>query len=837
GIDHSGASSLTLSGIQAYTGATTISGGSTLFLTGAGSIATSSGLAITSGTFDIAGGAGDKTIGALTGSGAITLGANTLNIASGSYGGIISGTGGIDHTGASSLTLTGINAYTGATTISGGATLFLSGAGSIATSSGLAITSGTFDIAAGTGDKTIGVLTGVGTITLGANTLNIASGSYGGAIGGTGGITKSTAGILTLTAANGYTGTTTITGGGTLALSGAASTLGASSPLSITSGTFDISAGAGGKTIGPLSGGGIITLGANTLTIPSGSYSGAIGGTGGITKSTGGTLTLSGTSTYSGATLISGGVLNLAGGDIGSSFVTISGGTSLTGDGTVGGVSNSSSIAPGASIGTIVISGSFTQTAGGTYDVEIEPGGGNDFLDISGTATLAGTLALDPLPGIYSAGTSFLVLEADGGLGGTQFDFFVESHPLDFEVVYTGTTVTILLPGGVIVFEGVIDGSDLKGNAKKIFDYIFCDDVSFIPPGRDLMDVTTVLAQLATEEFTKALIHMTPQQFKGLALTGQQNSMRVANAMLSRLNSFDYEWSQRCHQRAGNSVPHDMWVMPLGYYYNQNEREDQFGFDVRTYGVNVGTSLLFFDHLVLGMGLNYLYSDLHWAEDGGRANFDTISLTPTIGYISENFFINFLSLGGRTFYDVDRRIAFSSIKRIAHNDHKSWDLEQVLSGGYKYKLPRWVPMDLYLQPEVTLTYQNIIESGYQESGAKSLNLSVRNKTSSFFTSRIDLRLIEAIEIENSCIISSFRVGWLRYIPTTNGDYTSRLYKQATCEKNFTIETMDKTTDQLVVGVDLQASPDENLTFQISYEAAFGDHTSIQQGSARFQWDF
>ncbi|MDR2838499.1 MAG: autotransporter domain-containing protein [Azonexus sp.] len=127
---------LTLSKINTYTGATTISGG-TLALSGSGSIADSSGVAVASGaTFDISGATGGASIKNLSGGGSVALGGKTLTLApasGGSFSGVISGTGGGLTLDSDTFTLTGANAYTGLTTVNNGAILTFGGSTSALT--------------------------------------------------------------------------------------------------------------------------------------------------------------------------------------------------------------------------------------------------------------------------------------------------------------------------------------------------------------------------------------------------------------------------------------------------------------------------------------------------------------------------------------------------------------------------------------------------------------------------------------------------------------------------------------------------------------------------------
>lgn len=694
------------------------------------------------------------------------------------------------------------------------------------------ISSGSLELAVGAGPKIIGTLTGSGSgINLNGNTLSIPDGTFSGPISGGGQITKVSAGTLSLSGVSTYSGGTSILLG-TLIV-GADNTLGTGGII-LSGGTLQPSTSfVTSKSV---------SITANSgLHLPSGvdlEINGNITGGGNLLKSGGGKLTLSsGTNTYTGMTTLTGGRLALNNSSCGD--VTMSTGTFLEGSGIVSGdLFNAGTVSPGFSIGTIAVTGNYEQTLDGTYAVEIHPDGSSDLLDVTAVATLAGTLLLEPTPAVYDAGTTYTVLSASSIVN--DFTQFLETHPLDFTYDNTGTQILIT----VLFSEAIlpVDIDSLSGNAGAFAEYLFCSDGRFLPSSPDLREVINDLALLSPAAFKTELALLTPQQFRALPLTGLQNSMRTANAMLSRLSSHDFNWVERCRAQQGkdqdpNALPHDVWFQPIGYFYKQNERQDEFGFNVRTYGFSTGTSLVFWDHMVVGVGGNYLYSNLHFAKNSGKAKLDTVSVGPTIGYLTKNWFVNLLLLGGRTFYDVDRTIEFTGVKRTAHNDHKSWDAQATLSSGMRFKVPNAIQENFYLQPAANLSVISIFESGYQESGADSLNLSVQSKTSAFFKSQIDLRMIKDLHVKTVCLSPSLRVGWLKYVPLTNGDYVARLYGQDTCQSDFLTETFDKSTDQLVLGAELLTSPHDHLSFELAYEANIGDHYFVQEGTFRLQWDF
>ena len=94
--------------------------------------------------------------------------------------------------------------------------------------------------------------------------------------------------------------------------------------------------------------------------------------------------------------------------------VIVNGGT-LGGTGTLGPVTvNGGTLAPGNSIGTITVAGNLTFNSASTYQVEVSPTSA-DRTNVTGTASLAGTVQAIPLAGSFRSQT-YTILNATGGV-------------------------------------------------------------------------------------------------------------------------------------------------------------------------------------------------------------------------------------------------------------------------------------------------------------------------------------------------------------------------------------------------------------------------------------
>src|SRR5665213_87391 len=151
---------------------------------------------------------------------------------------------------------------------------------------------------------------------------------------------------------------------------------------------------------------------------------------------------LLGTGTFTTSTEVSSGFLHVDG-QLTSPTVTIDAAGKLGGTGTVvGNIVNNGTIAPGNSIGTLNVTGNYTQAAGSTYSMELNTVT-SDLLNITGTATIlpGTTVSVLAAIGAYTLGQQYTILTAALGVTGTYTTLTDNAPFVDFTLAYDANNV------------------------------------------------------------------------------------------------------------------------------------------------------------------------------------------------------------------------------------------------------------------------------------------------------------------------------------------------------------------------------------------------------------
>src|SRR5210317_345595 len=453
----------------------------------------------------------------------LSTGGGTINVVSGrtlTYGGVIDGTSTFYKSCAGTLILSGTNTNTGSTSITAG-TLRVTGAlddTAVSVSSGATYDVDATDAVANiSGEGTVDIASGV-TLTVGSNNLST---TLSGVISGDGNLIKVGTGRITLSGANDYTGSTTVSAGYLRAQHNTA--------LGTTAGNTNVANGAtleliGGITIGSgedltiigdgMSDGnylgalrnvsgtntyqGSITLSTSTSRIVSSdgtlnvsgniingsidliitgsgdtSISGVIGsGSGALSKRGSGILTLSGTNTYTGITTISAGTLSISA-DAGlgsiSSFdadrLTFNGGTLLITETIT--LNTNRGITLSTDGGTIHVANTKTVTYDGVITGSTTfTKDGNGILDLGGTNTYTGatTISDGELNVTGSLDATALTVSSGATYDSDTTDTIGSIAGAGNIEIATGTTLTVGGDNTDTTFSGVISQD---GNLTK----------------------------------------------------------------------------------------------------------------------------------------------------------------------------------------------------------------------------------------------------------------------------------------------------------------------------------------------------------------------------------
>jgi fibronectin-binding autotransporter adhesin len=318
----------------------------------------------------------------------------------------ISGGGTVSVVGGGGVIYEAPQSYVGGTVVSAGL-LQLGAGGSLANTGAVTINGGIFDLNGH--NQIVGPLSGTGgAIALGGGILTTSSDTstnLAASISGSGSLIKAGTGTLSLTGTNTYTDGTTISGGA----------------LQIGSG------GTGGSLTGNVTNNAALIFNRSDTV----AFASVISGSGSVAQAGTGTLILSAANSYTGATNVNAGTLNVTG-TIASSNIAVANGAILSGTGRVGSttIASGGTLTPGSSSapGALAVNGSLTLASGATYLDAVTPAAAS-LTNVSGTASLNGSFAASLSSGTYTVGQRYTVLTAAGGIGGTFASFTTVGVP------------------------------------------------------------------------------------------------------------------------------------------------------------------------------------------------------------------------------------------------------------------------------------------------------------------------------------------------------------------------------------------------------------------------
>jgi autotransporter-associated beta strand protein len=737
---------VTFPGVVSGTGALTQAGTGTTILTGANTY--SGGTTIAAGTLQIGnGGTAGSIIGDVTDNG--TLAFNRSDIVT--FPGVVSGTGALIQAGSGTTILTGANTYAGGTTIEAGT---------------LQIGNG------GTSGSIIGNVTDNATLAFNrADTV-----TFPGVISGTGSVVQAGPGTLVLPGANSY-------GGGTTLASG---TITVGNNGALGTGTLAMAAGTTLSFLGNTN----LTL-ANPITIsgdpfftpPSGTtqtLAGAISdgsAPGTLDMSGAGTLVLSATNTYSGATNVNSGILQVNGSIATSGLTSVNNGGTLLGTGTVGNtrINGGGVFAPGAPgvPGTsTAVAGNLTFQPGSTYLVQATVTTASR-ANVSGTATLSGgTVSVMAQPGVYRPSTNYTILNAAGGVSGafsgvtSNFAFLAPSLSYDPNDVFLTLQLTGFAAGAQTPNQYAV------GTAL---------DRSVATATGDFATVLSTLVGLGTQPGAAALNALSGQPWADFGTMNVNNSAMFMNALEQQManargvtgSGQRQALAQACEVEACDGTgPLSAWASALGGLGsvlgdgNASTLTYNFG------GAAAGIDYRFDPRFLVGIGTGYTHGTQWVNSFMGQGWSDSVSFAAYGSFAQSGFYLDALAGYAYSNNQLQRQLLIPGLQqRTATGSTGANQFLGQIEGGYKVDV--YAPAMASITPFGRFQISSVTQNAFSESGAQSLDLNVAQQTTNSQRTTIGADLASSIGLGNERKLDlAVRLGWQHEFADTGRPITA-----------------------------------------------------------------
>jgi autotransporter-associated beta strand protein len=655
------------------------------------------------------------------------------------------------------------------------------------------------------GAITVGSIAGPGNYLLGATMVTVGANGQsttvdgviadGGRSGGAGGgLTKAGAGTLTLSGANGYTGRTVVEAG--VLQAGAAGGFSAASAFTVHAGAL-LDLAAFDQEVGSLAGDGGVDLATARLTTGGDDsdtvFSGAIGGTGGVTKVGAGTFALAGVNGYGGATIVSDGELAVTG-SIAASAAQVAAGARLSGTGAIGSADISGTLARETDGGTMTVAGDLAFRQGSTFEVAaLQPGTGAPLVDVGGTATLTGA-ALVLSPGsafVGPIGSSYRLITADAVVGTFDFPAY-DLVFLDVGLAYATDGVDLAIERNAVAFDAVADTRNQAAAARGL---------ESVGSG----DLYRAVAWSQSEAEARDAFD---------SISGEVHASAANRVVLQAVATRDRLLSTA---PAGPSDPYSrLWIMPHGQIGDVDSNGNAAGYGWREAGVLAGADREVLDGWRAGVAVGYAEGTMDVDARASSARLRSITAGAYGAGDAGGLRLTFGGLYGWHRVETAREVVVGPFRDAPEARYSARSGQVFVEAAYPLALGSGVS----IEPFGNAAYLSMRADGWREDGDEAA-LSGGSRTVDGWLTTLGLRATASLPASYGGTELAGMLGW-RHAALNGGGGAMRFAGG----EAFYIGGLPLDSDMLVAGLSARMSY-AGVLFDVSYAAQIGRLTRDQ----------
>ena len=525
-------------------------------------------------------------------------------------------------------------------------------------------------------------------------------------------------------------------------------------------------------------------------------------------------------------------------GTLTSPTVALNAGSTLYGNGVINGslFNDSGTVAPGHSPGALAVNGDFTQARNGTFQLQIATSSTFDRLIVSGKASLGGTLQVENYEGnVLVYGQQIAFLHA-GSISGS-FDSIAMPDPALYRgrfLVNGGVGALLVAPASyALVAKGANQRAlgraldhfipQIRNDRETVSEALDCLTASQYPAAFNAISPAfyEILNNLSIEQ-ANAQSQMMAQRFGAvrLGLTGFQTNIQASPIADDSKSGGSLDTKDLKNILIPGPDNHwGVWIQGSGIFLNSSNLNQLANTRSENGAMLGGVDYRLGDHLTAGLYSGYQGA---YATYGNSSKLSTnaVLFGGYANYYAGGFYSNLIVGGGYIESNVQRDIAFSTIRRTARSAPDGSQFMTYMDFGYD-----WTVNSFALGPILSAQYTYAGTSPITETGADSLDLNVGQQYANSVRTNLGARLAYQMYYGKTVqILPEIRMFWQHEFLQNPTNFSSRL--EAGEGGAFDTSTVAPSRDSVFAGAGVSVRIGENWNTNIFYNANFGQQDNI-----------
>lgn len=485
-------------------------------------------------------------------------------------------------------------------------------------------------------------------------------------------------------------------------------------------------------------------------------------------------------------------------------------------------------VGPVSATGTFAIDGDFENAAGATYVVKFDAAA-SDRVDITGTATIAGTVEVTGLTTISKA--TYTILSADGGVSGTFDSFVTNLSPFVRATLgYDDNSITLDI-------DPVADSESGSAVANALF--------HATGAGPELTQVLIDIANMSADDAGKALEQLTPEQSDASANGAtqtvnafqQQTTDRIASLQSTMVASrggvrlalggqTDGDITASLVTASAPAVKGGLWGRAFGLGGSLDASGGAAnGLSYKGGGFDLGFDTFLTEDTLVGLSAGYA----RVLNDPDRIGASGEVESSSIGVYAATLF-GAADLSGQIGYAYNKYRSSRTIlilpatNLLASADYKGTTISASTEAGYTLTFGNVV-----MRPVVGLSWMQLKTDGYAETGAPGLNLTQSSRSDMLIRSVVGA----GAAYTGGSLVPSVGLRWGHDVRQADGAVSYAFAGLANSDFTVARNTPDK--DALLIDAAIDAKLGKSVDLSFAGSADLRDNAKGYSLSAKLSY--